>query len=224
MKTCPYCEAEIAHNAKKCKYCWEIVVEEKKARLCPYCEAEVPETAKKCRYCWEWIYEQSGTENIKGEKFTIKQNKKEPSKKWKFWCLKYFLLVIILIVWSIVVANIYDKYEKRKSVESTGLFILSEMYETEQDEDVKLIKNKFQNSYERCMAAAIIDWFEVNNNTKTSCVHMSILESSAICKIARINSSTGVWYSTSCEVIEKNAELLDNKIKNNDYEIFNIKK
>ncbi len=59
MKVCPYCEAEIANNAKKCKYCGEIVVEEKEIRLCPYCEAELSETAKKCKYCGEWVDEGS---------------------------------------------------------------------------------------------------------------------------------------------------------------------
>ena len=57
MKNCPYCEAKILNNAKKCKYCWEVVVEEKTVRQCPYCEAEVSETAKKCKHCWEWINE-----------------------------------------------------------------------------------------------------------------------------------------------------------------------
>ena len=44
MKTCPYCEAEIANNAKKCKHCRETVVEEKEVRLCPYCESELSDT------------------------------------------------------------------------------------------------------------------------------------------------------------------------------------
>lgn len=57
MKKCPYCEAEISNNAKKCKHCWEVVVEEKMVRQCPYCEAEVSETAKKCKHCWEWLNE-----------------------------------------------------------------------------------------------------------------------------------------------------------------------
>lgn len=55
MKTCPYCEAEIANNAKKCKHCWETVVEEKEVRLCPYCESELSDTAKKCKFCGEWL-------------------------------------------------------------------------------------------------------------------------------------------------------------------------
>ena len=57
MKNCPYCEAEIPNNAKRCKHCWEVVIEEKILRQCPYCEAEVSETAKKCKYCWERLNE-----------------------------------------------------------------------------------------------------------------------------------------------------------------------
>ena len=73
MKICPYCEAEIANNAKRCKYCNEIVIDEKKVKLCPYCESEISETAKKCRYCREWIDETNKVSNISQED-TVKES------------------------------------------------------------------------------------------------------------------------------------------------------
>jgi len=112
MKTCPYCEAEIAHNAKKCKYCWEIVVEEKKARLCPYCEAELSETARKCKHCWEWVEEpEQSFERDEEKKENLNKKSIEVSqfqKKWllkaswfRFFCAQFldFLIARIPILW-----------------------------------------------------------------------------------------------------------------------------
>jgi len=36
-------------------------------RKCPYCEAEVSETAKKCRYCWEFLIENNQKNSIASE-------------------------------------------------------------------------------------------------------------------------------------------------------------
>jgi hypothetical protein len=70
MKKCPYCTADIAVEAKKCKFCGEWVLpggpsasEPAELKLtiqpptrgptktCPYCSAEIPEAAWTCMYC-----------------------------------------------------------------------------------------------------------------------------------------------------------------------------
>jgi len=103
MKTCPYCESEIASNAKKCKYCWEIVVDERKIRLCPYCESEISDTAKKCKHCWEWLDEESikSVKNDVSESFRKKpilqhkneKNREEESSYWKIFWMKLLMWI-----------------------------------------------------------------------------------------------------------------------------------
>ena len=81
MKTCPYCEAEITNNAKKCKHCWEIVINEPHKRLCPYCEGEVSDTAKKCKHCWEWLEDFDKKIQINEEKEGKKKTNTESKRK-----------------------------------------------------------------------------------------------------------------------------------------------
>lgn len=100
MKICPYCEAEIANNAKKCKYCGEIVVEEKEVRQCPYCEAELSETAKKCKYCGEWVDEKSPNKKVYD---SINSHNSENWFSWRINRKNFFVvcLVILIIQWII---------------------------------------------------------------------------------------------------------------------------
>ena len=70
MKKCPYCLADIAVEAKKCKFCGEWVEPAGRAgpepaemkltvqpptrgptKTCPYCSALIPEDAWTCMYC-----------------------------------------------------------------------------------------------------------------------------------------------------------------------------
>jgi hypothetical protein len=70
VKKCPYCTADIAVEAKKCKFCGEWVeptapsaTEPAELKLtiqppthgptktCPYCSAQIPESAWTCMYC-----------------------------------------------------------------------------------------------------------------------------------------------------------------------------
>ena len=70
MKSCPYCLAEIASEAKKCKFCGEWVEPNNSPgdvpaevkltvqppsrgpmTTCPYCLAQIPEDAWTCMYC-----------------------------------------------------------------------------------------------------------------------------------------------------------------------------
>ena len=100
MKDCPYCEAKIPNNSVKCKYCWEVVVEEKKVRLCPYCEAEVSETAKKCKHCWERIYD---IENQKGNE-NINENILYNINYWR-WNSIYITLFLIISILSLMLSD-----------------------------------------------------------------------------------------------------------------------
>ena len=109
MKICPYCEASIANNAKKCKHCWETV---KQIRLCPYCEAEVSETAKKCKHCWERLDESISSQN----------NNLRSNTSWFKWrtdrtwflcvyislCLLGILGCLIYYLWEQSYNHIYD--------------------------------------------------------------------------------------------------------------------
>lgn len=102
MKDCPYCEGKIPNNAKKCKYCWEIVVEEKVGRQCPYCEAELSETAMKCKHCWEWV-EEKNLNKENGNRIINSQD----SENWFSWRINrksFFLvyLIIAIIQWVIL--------------------------------------------------------------------------------------------------------------------------
>jgi hypothetical protein len=45
-KRCPYCQEEIAEEAKVCKFCNSAIV-----KKCPFCAEEISVLAKKCRYC-----------------------------------------------------------------------------------------------------------------------------------------------------------------------------
>jgi Double zinc ribbon len=70
MKQCPFCMAEIANAARKCKHCGEWVEEgggrqsrssdvrmtigppiEGPTKACPYCGAQIPHSAWTCMYC-----------------------------------------------------------------------------------------------------------------------------------------------------------------------------
>ena len=106
MKTCQYCLSEIANNAKKCKYCDEIVMEEKKVKLCPYCESEISETARKCKYCWEWVNEQElNDENIKEEYKAVDDWTDNPRKVWE------------------QIIDYAKNYERNRRIEATEWFI-----------------------------------------------------------------------------------------------------
>lgn len=45
-KKCPYCQEEIAEEARVCKFCSSSVV-----KKCPFCSEEISVLAKKCRHC-----------------------------------------------------------------------------------------------------------------------------------------------------------------------------
>lgn len=111
MKSCPYCEAEIANSAKKCKYCWEVVVEKKEVRLCPYCEAEVSETAKKCRYCWEFLTEIDHKESMTLEKeFKWEENEITYKKSFRIFIINIVkdIVIVAFILWVWVPHNDED--------------------------------------------------------------------------------------------------------------------
>ena len=121
MKSCPYCESEIANSAKKCKYCWEIVIEET-VRLCPYCEAEVSETAKKCKCCWEWLNnsqlkEKNNTSFSKSKIEIGKREKKveENDSYWKsfwikllMWIPNYLIILCICLFFYWIIWIIHE--------------------------------------------------------------------------------------------------------------------
>jgi len=64
-KLCPFCNNEIAVEAKKCKHCkkWldevqeQISEEETETKLCVFCGEKIPSAAKKCRHCKNWVAE-----------------------------------------------------------------------------------------------------------------------------------------------------------------------
>jgi len=73
-KQCPFCNNEIAIEAKKCKYCKKWIDENKvqegkieakvtqsdneiETKLCVFCGEKIPLAAKKCRYCKNWVVE-----------------------------------------------------------------------------------------------------------------------------------------------------------------------
>lgn len=123
MKICPHCKSKVSDTAKKCKHCWEIVVEEKVGRQCPYCDAEVSETAKKCRFCWNWINEKEDIlDNQSDRKISVKDEEDNGFSKqlimaiiWGilliFACitLRIILLgVILLIFWILLVVPYFN--------------------------------------------------------------------------------------------------------------------
>jgi hypothetical protein len=74
VKKCPYCTADIAMEAKKCKFCGEwvepggpsasepaelkLIVQPPTrgpTKTCPYCSAQIPEDAWTCMYCKCWV-------------------------------------------------------------------------------------------------------------------------------------------------------------------------
>lgn len=97
MKICPYCEAEIANNAKKCKHCWEIVVEEKKVRQCPYCEAELSETAKKCKFCGEWL-----------DKMLPNRQDEKNWFSWRINRMEFFIVFVLIYIITAILLSICD--------------------------------------------------------------------------------------------------------------------
>lgn len=68
-KQCPFCNQDIALEAKKCKHCknWldeeqmqeeSINVEEEtETKICVFCGETIPAEAKKCRHCKNWVVE-----------------------------------------------------------------------------------------------------------------------------------------------------------------------
>jgi preprotein translocase subunit SecG len=211
MKTCPYCLSEIANNAKKCKYCDEIVIEGKKVKLCPYCESEVSETARKCKHCWERINEKSEEQKSYTSNLNNKISNKNESKHKSIWWRKIFIMIILFFVCFIILANIYDTYKKNKLIEDKALYVLSEIEKYTWNEDMMLIKNRFLSNYNELLEAAKKDWLEINNKTITLCVYGAILEVDTACKL--MNS-----FDPFCKhTIEANSESLQWMIKKYDY-------
>lgn len=145
----------------------------------------------------------------------------------KFW--KIFIIIVVLLVWLVIIANVYDKYQKRKTVESSAFSILSyvENYSWSSEGEV-LLKNWFLASYNECLEAARKDNIEINDNTKTSCIYMATLEYVWICSVATLDMSKATswfWLSDFCmiemKVIWENFVRL---VKEYDYNYFNLKK
>ena len=60
-KNCPFCNAEINLNAKKCRFCGNWIDEEIE---CPFCAERIKASAKKCRFCGEFLPSKKNKINI----------------------------------------------------------------------------------------------------------------------------------------------------------------
>ena len=97
-KKCPFCDAEINLNAKKCRFCNNWIDDEVE---CPFCAEKIKASAKKCRYCGEWL-----ADNQKNVEGGISSSQKLQINKSLFIWIGVALVILILFV-GLLGVNLY---------------------------------------------------------------------------------------------------------------------
>ena len=188
-KLCPYCKNEIKELAKKCQYCKKMVT-----KICPLCKSEIPINAKKCKVCGERIDEQARTENIKGENFTVKENKKETSKKCKFWCLKHFIVIVFIIIAIIIWWRYYNKYLAKSQLTDIAFSTLERIENFTYTKNITY-KNDFLNDYNECISIKT-QYISNEEKIKLNCLYNLSSSYAMFCWIDAIkNGKSGNYYN-----------------------------